>query len=449
MKTKSKIFILTTALLVIFAVLVTVIWQFNGKNLHAQNITNRDNAKIWVLSDPHLIADSLHDDGTRFQMMEGTAASKDLKYQTVALKKLVQKAKDDQPNAIVLTGDITFNGEKKSAEEIAKIFAPLKNTKTKVLIIPGNHDIYDGWARKYSKNSDEKNEQISPEQWQTIFAQSYKNATSVDPDSLSYAVNLNNDYQLLMLDSNYYSGVESSAAPHTSGYLRSETLTWLKQQLKKGQKSGRKPIIFMHHNLYDHAGDNRSGYVLDNVDDLKKILKQFDVKLLFSGHIHIHDVMKDPKQKLPTIEVLNGSFAVSDKTYSEVEFSKNKITFTKKVFDLRKYLTGKEKKNKDLANYPKYLKDLFINETKALIIDKLYYKYQDDDRKLDLVANAFADVNYYYFTGQDNFTDEEVAQKLKTPGYQLLVENHIMSAQEIKNRLQDDNQNDNHFSISY
>ena len=43
-------------------------------------ITSKKKPILWLLSDTHLIADSLHDDGLAFQHMRNTSAGKDLDY---------------------------------------------------------------------------------------------------------------------------------------------------------------------------------------------------------------------------------------------------------------------------------------------------------------------------------------------------------------------------------
>ena len=47
-------------------------------------ITDKANPEFWLLSDPHLIADSLHDFGPRFEQMQATSAGKDITYQETA-----------------------------------------------------------------------------------------------------------------------------------------------------------------------------------------------------------------------------------------------------------------------------------------------------------------------------------------------------------------------------
>lgn len=136
-------------------------------------ITSKKKPILWLLSDTHLIADSLHDDGLAFQHMRNTSAGKDLDYQEIALTAFVRKVIQEKPTAVIITGDVTFNGAKISGERLANIFKPLTKNKIAFLVLPGNHDIFDGWARKFKGDHEDYTPQISPAIWKEIFADSY------------------------------------------------------------------------------------------------------------------------------------------------------------------------------------------------------------------------------------------------------------------------------------
>ena len=84
-------------------------------------ITSKKKPILWLLSDTHLIADSLHDDGLAFQHMRNTSAGKDLDYQEIALTAFVRKVIQEKPTAVIITGDVTFNGAKIS-RKLAQLF---------------------------------------------------------------------------------------------------------------------------------------------------------------------------------------------------------------------------------------------------------------------------------------------------------------------------------------
>lgn len=55
-------------------------------------ITDKLNAEFWVISDPHLIADSMHDNGQAFSRMQKTSQGKDLYYQETVLSSFMKMA---------------------------------------------------------------------------------------------------------------------------------------------------------------------------------------------------------------------------------------------------------------------------------------------------------------------------------------------------------------------
>ena len=252
-------------------------------------ITNKANTEFWVITDTHLIADSLHDDGKAFQLIQGTSQGKDLNYQETALRAFSDYANEKKPAAIIVTGDVTFNGELISAQKFAEIFDRLKETK--LLVLPGNHDIYDGWARSFRGTNQLYAHQISPEDWRNIFKKSYDCAHSKDPYSLAYSVKLNSQYLLLLLDSNIYGSHEASGAPTTEGQLGEEQILWLQRQLEQAKKEGLRPLLFLHHNLYVHNPAVNRGFVLNNAQLLGRLCRDYDVKIVFSGHIHAQNIV--------------------------------------------------------------------------------------------------------------------------------------------------------------
>lgn len=425
-------------------------YHYTNTNSHSKTLlTTNQTPKIWVLSDTHFIADSLHDNGQKFKYMEATAASKDLKYGTVLLKSLVQKALKERPAAVIITGDVTFNGAKKSATQLAKIFKPLTDNQINFLVIPGNHDIYDGWARSFKGKHEYKTEQISPEDWHHIFKSSYENATSVDPASLSYTVQLNDQYQLLLLDTNKYSVGPATTAPYTSGTIRPATIKWLEQQLKEGQKKGLRTISFTHHNLYQHSRRGKFGYVIENTATVQRIFSKYDVKLNFAGHIHAQDITKDSTGRCPTIEVLNGSYAVAPNSYGELKLTPGKLDYQKKMMDISPFLSSQEQINTDLSHHKAYAKKLFFDDTKAIIYERLYAQAKNQPKLLDAAAQSFAQLNWYFFTGTDNLSAQQVEEFEQTTGFKALVKYGAVSANYAQTALQDNNMDDNSLTIEY
>ncbi|MFD1392277.1 metallophosphoesterase [Lacticaseibacillus jixianensis] len=432
------------------AVMALIAWGVAAAVPHqaqaAKELTASRTPTFWVLSDSHFIAPGLHDQKTAYKEIQLSAAGKDLNYQPVAVRALVHEALTarPRPTALILTGDVTLNGAKASAESLVKRLAPLQQAGIHVLAIPGNHDIYDGWARKYQGHEQLKVAQISPTDWRNIFSDGYRHETSEDTASLSYTVALNRDYQLIMLDSNIYPIQPSNRNPNTGGELKPATMSWLHAQLAAAKKAGRTSLVFMHHNLYSHNAMVNRGYVLNNASALRKLLARYRVPVLFSGHIHAQDICSG-KAGAP-VEIVNGAFSISPAGYGVVRLTPTSLKYDRKGVNVVPVLTAKERHNPDLRHYQAYLKRLFLQNGEALALNSLYDHHLS--KKAENAGVAFlGELNWRYFTGQDNLSDAAAAKLRATKGYR--IDNRIPSMHRYMNSIiQDHDRDDLHQVIA-
>lgn len=381
-------------------------------------LTQDKKTSFWVISDTHLIADSLHDHGQAFSQMQKTSQGKDLYYQETALSAFVRMAQKKKPAAIIVTGDVTFNGERVSAEKFAEIFKPLEETQ--LLVLPGNHDIYDGWAREFRGKKQYYAGQISPRMWRNIFKTSYKNAVSVDDKSLAYSVQLNPDYLLILADSNDYGKEEATTAPATAGFLGREQRRWIKSQLQYASENNLQVIFCMHHNLYAHNPAVNKGYVVDDYRELRKLLAQYNVKLVFSGHIHAQNIML-PQDPCPATEIVTSSFCSNDQGYGVVKVLPKEVSYTCHHFKMKDYLTNKEKQNWTLTHFHDYLENIQLGTISAELMQKDLYQNHDDLDTVRKMGRLFGEMNYHFFTGKNHIESEELQKLKKSPIYQRLI----------------------------
>ena len=381
-------------------------------------LTQDKKTSFWVISDTHLIADSLHDHGQAFSQMQKTSQGKDLYYQETALSAFVRMAQKKKPATIIVTGDVTFNGERVSAEKFAEIFKPLEETQ--LLVLPGNHDIYDGWAREFRGKKQYYAGQISPRMWRNIFKTSYKNAVSVDDESLAYSVQLNPDYLLILADSNDYGKEEATTAPATAGFLGREQRRWIKAQLQYASENNLQVIFCMHHNLYAHNPAVNKEYVVDDYRELRKLLAQYNVKLVFSGHIHAQNIML-PQDPCPATEVVTASFCSNDQGYGVVKVLPKEVSYTCHHFKMKDYLTNKEKQNWTLTHFHDYLENIQLGTISAELMQKDLYQNHDDLDTVRKMGRLFGEMNYHFFTGKNHIESEELQKLKKSPIYQRLI----------------------------
>lgn len=432
--------ILLTALIILAAGLT-----FWGSHKLANNkidtLHQNDELNFMIATDIHFLAPELHDDGQAFSFIKATAAGKDLDYQEESLQAFIDQALTEKPEGIILTGDLTLNGEKLSAEKMQELFAPLKKAGISLYCIPGNHDIFDGWARSFKDKDQEKTSQISPADFKKFFPDGYDEAASTAPDDLSYALSISPGYRFLMLDSNHYPMSESSAQPATGGSIRDSTLNWLEEQLQIAKDQHQKPIVFLHHNLFKHNDSVNQGYVLDNSTEVKKLLKNYDVSAVFSGHIHAQDIMAEDG----LTEIVTSSYNIIDHGYGLLQLTHDQMHYERKTVSVSAWAQQQKTENSDLLNHDQYLKDLFLKDGERLAYETLLNQKITDHTQLELAATFLAQVNLEYFQGNDWRDDETVNELKKDPGYQLLAQSSFLKDY-LNGALQDTNLEDQQWS---
>ncbi|MEF9936069.1 metallophosphoesterase [Carnobacterium sp.] len=381
--------------------------------------------KLWVITDIHYISPSLYDDGEKFKFIIQTSAGKDIIYQEETLEALVYKAQREKPNVLVVSGDLTLNGEKQSAIELAGYFAEIEKTGTNVYVIPGNHDISDGWAKKYRAEKAEATDQILPKDFSRIFQDfGYNEAISVDSNSLSYLVAPRENLWIAMIDTNKYSWQGSTRGPITSGSLRDETYLWLQECFTLAAEKGAKVIPVIHHNLLDHNQLVNQGFTLDNAEEMQKLLSQEKVSFTLSGHIHAQDIASKQLNGEPIYDIVTGSFSMLSNPIGELTFENGQMEYQRISTDVDNWAQATKNKNPDLLNHNEYLRSLMQKDGEAFAISQIYEEQWPDKSQAESIGKFVGEANIRFFGGQ-SFVEKAEVEKVtreleQNPAYQAL-----------------------------
>ena len=111
--------------------------------------SRNDGTVIVIASDLHYLSDRLYDHGNAFLSVVGNADGKYMPFIEEITDTFVQDVISIHPDLVVLSGDLTFNGEKVSHEMLCKKLSMIEESGIQVCIIPGNHDIENPYAREY------------------------------------------------------------------------------------------------------------------------------------------------------------------------------------------------------------------------------------------------------------------------------------------------------------
>lgn len=281
--------------------------SMGGEEIHFEvtpkaQSASADSKKIAVISDVHIMAPELvRTDGTAFQqyLIEDR---KLLKESYDITKSIINTLKEERPDVLLIPGDLTKDGERLSHETFVTLFDDLRSQGTKILIVPGNHDINNPHAVYFDGDVKNYAETVSAQEFKDIYANyGYADAYATDSHSLSYLNEPIPGLVVLGIDAaKYYDNTFISAGAKsdscvTNGVIKPETLAWITDEVSKATKKGKQVIAMVHHNVVEHFDNQRhlaAPYVLDNFEQAQKVLMQAGVRVIFTGHFHSTDIKR-------------------------------------------------------------------------------------------------------------------------------------------------------------
>ncbi len=237
-----------------------------------------------IASDLHYIAPELTDGGPGYQQTLKNGDSKFMPYVEEITDAFLDEVLADPPDVVLLTGDLTFNGAEISHRRLAGKLQRLEDAGIPVLVLPGNHDVYNENAALYRGGSFERVPFADSESFAGIYRDfGPGEALSADSDSLSYVWQLNEQVWIMMLDEN---------TAHDFCGLSDRSFQWIEAQLQKAREEGRFVLVAGHQNVFQHS-IFRGGYVIQGAQRLQELLRRYGVPLCLSGHLHTQHVQSE------------------------------------------------------------------------------------------------------------------------------------------------------------
>ncbi len=420
-------------------------FQINNNNSNNNILAEvNDEFTIVEVTDIHYVSNNINDKGEAFQMMINRADGRETFYIEELTDAFVYEIQQKHPDLLIVSGDLTHNGEKESHIEIAKKLSKIEESGTTVLVTPGNHDINNPLAREFKGDEFIVTESITAKEFEEIYYRfGFSEATKRDKDSLSYLSKVSEDLWVLMLDTNKYEN--NIDHPTTGGVLKESTLKWVKECSDLGEKSNVEILGVMHHNLFNHSEVLNEGFTIDNSEEVLKTFKDSGINLVLSGHIHVQDIASDEEKTV--FDIVTSGFVVYPVTYGELTYSKEKgFTYKTKNVDVEGWATSTKNTDENLLNFSEYSKRHFYDSSYKSNL-RMIYNYEilsdEEDKEAKAMANTMALLNIHYFGGTVNEIEKELGMDIKeTEGFKLWEKNsfayfanYIFSMEQSKDKL--------------
>ena len=209
--------------------------------------------KFMVISDIHYFDPSLFSLPANANLQSLLTADRKLLLESRAiLQNVLADVLVEKPDFLLVTGDLTKDGEKVDHQAVATLFKTLTDKGIQVLVVPGNHDIDNPAASGFVGSSQTSVANISAADFASIYANcGYANAIERDTASLSYLSEPVNGVWVLGIDACHYFPLRESA-----GSISEHTLSWVKSVIAQAKVQNKILLTMMHHGMVEHfAGE--------------------------------------------------------------------------------------------------------------------------------------------------------------------------------------------------
>ena len=272
----------------------------------------KPSAKIFVFSDPHILAPSLMTNGNPDDDYY-EQGRKLLQESDAIMQKTIDLITNSGVDIVIVPGDLTKDGEKASMEKFANYMMQIHNAGIDVFVVPGNHDIDNPLSMDYSSGTALNCPTVSTTEFKQIFNDmTYSKAIATDPNSLSYVVEPVDGLWIIGMDACLYENNAGQPHSETGGKFKAETQQWIENQIQQGASKDKIIFGIMHHGLVEHFAGQKlnpisAEYVIENWQSLSDKFADLGMKVVFTGHFHANDIVKRTSAEGFIFEVETGS----------------------------------------------------------------------------------------------------------------------------------------------
>ncbi|MBR5202041.1 MAG: metallophosphoesterase [Clostridia bacterium] len=329
-----------------------------------------------ILSDLHYFAESSQgttaEDKAEFNdMMLMNNATSGIAPEIIdaALDNVAIMAQQGKIDFLLVPGDLTKNAEKAAHQELVQKFTAFEQeTNIPIYVINGNHDInnqraayYDGEKLVNVKKNPELRSQLdtTPAEFEALYRDfgysseggyysRYKEIAGNTEGSLSYAIDLPNNYRLIAIDSQLYSADNTDKGldeQETAGKMSDALLDWALEECAQAKKDGKTVIGFTHTNTVPHFDtevDLFDNFVFRDWEKAADSLADAGMHYTVSGHVHMQDVATYVSDNGEEITDITGASILSYpnlfRSVSMSSASNGNITCSYKTHDIDEYV---------------------------------------------------------------------------------------------------------------
>lgn len=362
--------------------------------LPAASVLADDELTIVHVTDMHYLSPALTDYGESFMALIEDGDGKVTHYTPQLMAAFVDEMLSLMPDAIILTGDLTFNGAFRSHTDLAALLTPLADAGIKVLALPGNHDT-NSTGYQFVEPDVYYAESLADKEFDDVYAHlGYSDAISRDSVSMSYVAEVTPGVWVLMVDVN---------ANSTAGTVSEETFVWIEEQLIKAQQQGITVIAASHQPVLIHNSLFTFSYVINNNTQLLALYEKYQVPLNLCGHLHMQHIAHSGT----LTEIAASSLAVSPNQYGVLRLKGNALAdYRMQPLDVAAWAAHTGQTDPNLLDFAEYSADFFARTTyaqAAAMFTSSVLTLAEQEPMIDFIVR----LNAEYFAGKRTITADD------------------------------------------
>lgn len=266
------------------------------------------NLRIAVMSDLHYLSPDMIADTEDFEHAFNSDR-KLLKESSSVLHEMLERVRADKPDILLVSGDLTKDGEQECHAALAKQLQQLQQDVPglKIYVINGNHDIRNYNAKNFN-TADGKAvlaTRTEPEDFKRIYDFVYSDPTVLatftpaegnKAGGLSYVARPVEGLTVIAMDTCRYSSDNTSIGDdehETSGAISADLEKWVIEQTAAAKARGDLVIGLEHHGLVPHFDMQPTILPMYLVNGYERIAQEYadaGMSVVFTGHMHAVDI---------------------------------------------------------------------------------------------------------------------------------------------------------------
>ncbi|MBQ8210704.1 MAG: fibronectin type III domain-containing protein [Clostridia bacterium] len=208
---------------------------------------------------------------------------------------LKNKVENENLKYLLINGDITYNGEYSNHAAFAEMLEQLEaETGVQVITLIGGKDVNNASSSSFASGEKKYVVPASARQIKTIYenlgydiAANVYSSYSQTSANLSYSVELDGNYRLIVIDATYFS--YQNGVNTVTGMVSDELLEWIKTECTIARYAGQEVIGMCYWDITGKSLGDNSG-VLSNADDVAQALADAGMHYIYTAGSGKNDI---------------------------------------------------------------------------------------------------------------------------------------------------------------